>query len=128
MVEGSVEALSSAQGWKKRAARGLTDELVLTVYFMGNIFIFISYFLQQIITLMDKLLLNENMDLKLTPYKVLATSSKYGFVQYIDSISIAEVRFQWMIWIFRKFFSILNINKFITLLYWDIHTYSTRGF
>jgi len=32
----------------------------------------------QIITLMDKLLRKENLDLKLTPYKVLATSSKHG--------------------------------------------------
>ncbi|XP_064619117.1 phosphatidylinositol 3-kinase catalytic subunit type 3-like [Lineus longissimus] len=45
----------------------------------------------QIITLMDQLLRRENLDLKLTPYKVLATSSKDGLVQYISSISIAEV-------------------------------------
>lgn len=45
----------------------------------------------QIITLMDKLLRRENLDLKLTPYRVLATSTKHGFVQYIDSISVAEV-------------------------------------
>jgi len=32
----------------------------------------------QIITLMDKLLQQENLDLKLSPYKVLATSSKHG--------------------------------------------------
>lgn len=35
----------------------------------------------QMITLMDKLLRRENLDLKLTPYKVLATSSKHGFLQ-----------------------------------------------
>ncbi|XP_039283155.1 phosphatidylinositol 3-kinase catalytic subunit type 3-like [Nilaparvata lugens] len=45
----------------------------------------------QIINLMDKLLRNENLDLKLTPYKVLATSTKTGFVQYIQSVSIAEI-------------------------------------
>ncbi|XP_054160605.1 phosphatidylinositol 3-kinase catalytic subunit type 3-like [Oppia nitens] len=45
----------------------------------------------QMITLMDKLLRRENLDLKLTPYNVLATSSKHGFVQFIDSISVAEV-------------------------------------
>ncbi|EEZ98191.1 phosphatidylinositol 3-kinase catalytic subunit type 3 [Tribolium castaneum] len=44
----------------------------------------------QMITLMDKLLRKENLDLKLTPYKVLATSTKHGFVQYIDSVSVAE--------------------------------------
>lgn len=45
----------------------------------------------QMITLMDKLLQRENLDLKLTPYKVLATSSKHGFVQYIDSYTVADV-------------------------------------
>ncbi|KAI1296923.1 Phosphatidylinositol 3-kinase catalytic subunit type 3 [Halotydeus destructor] len=45
----------------------------------------------QTITLMDKLLRRENLDLKLTPYSVLATSSKHGFVQFIDSVPVAEV-------------------------------------
>lgn len=44
----------------------------------------------QLITLMDKLLRKENLDLKLTPYRVLATSTKHGFMQYIDSITVAE--------------------------------------
>ena len=44
----------------------------------------------QMITLMDKLLRRENLDLRLTPYRVLATSSKHGFVQFIESISVAE--------------------------------------
>lgn len=45
----------------------------------------------QTITLMDKLLRRENLDLKLTPYRVLATSSRHGFVQCIESIAVAEV-------------------------------------
>ncbi|GLG95013.1 Serine/threonine-protein kinase Tor [Gryllus bimaculatus] len=45
----------------------------------------------QMITLMDKLLRRENLDLKLTPYRVLATSTRHGFVQFIDSIPVAEV-------------------------------------
>uniref|UniRef100_A0A6M2DLC6 Phosphatidylinositol 3-kinase catalytic subunit type 3 n=1 Tax=Xenopsylla cheopis TaxID=163159 RepID=A0A6M2DLC6_XENCH len=45
----------------------------------------------QMITLMDKLLRKENLDLKLTPYKVLATSTKHGFLQFIDSYTVAEV-------------------------------------
>ncbi|XP_011182926.1 phosphatidylinositol 3-kinase catalytic subunit type 3 [Zeugodacus cucurbitae] len=45
----------------------------------------------QMITLMDKLLRRENLDLKLTPYKVLATSSKHGLLQYIDSFTVADV-------------------------------------
>lgn len=46
----------------------------------------------QTITLMDKLLRRENLDLKLTPYRVLATSTRHGFVQYIESMSLAEIR------------------------------------
>lgn len=46
----------------------------------------------QTITLMDKLLRRENLDLKLTPYRVLATSTRHGFVQYVESMSLAEIR------------------------------------
>nr|CAD7265468.1 unnamed protein product [Timema shepardi] len=45
----------------------------------------------QMITLMDKLLRRENLDLKLTPYRVLATSTKHGFLQFIESLPVAEV-------------------------------------
>jgi len=64
----------------------------------------------QIITLMDKLLRRENLDLKLTPYRVLATSSRHGkemrlfrlrisnvgvfqsgLVQFVESMPVAEV-------------------------------------
>ncbi|XP_050349897.1 phosphatidylinositol 3-kinase catalytic subunit type 3 [Nymphalis io] len=44
----------------------------------------------QMITLMDKLLRRENLDLKLTPYKVLATSSRHGFLQFVESVTVAE--------------------------------------
>lgn len=44
----------------------------------------------QMITLMDKLLRRENLDLKLTPYRVLAMSTKHGFVQFIDSVTVAD--------------------------------------
>ncbi|OLL26589.1 Phosphatidylinositol 3-kinase vps34 [Neolecta irregularis DAH-3] len=43
----------------------------------------------QIITLMDKLLRKENLDLKLTPYKTLATESKQGAAQFIESTPLA---------------------------------------
>jgi len=43
------------------------------------------------ITLMDRVLQREKLDLKLTPYKVLATSSKHGFVQFVDSTPIADI-------------------------------------
>ncbi|CAF1257480.1 unnamed protein product [Rotaria magnacalcarata] len=45
----------------------------------------------QIIMLIDRILRKENIDLKLTPYKVLSTSLKYGFVQFIDSQPLRNV-------------------------------------
>jgi len=45
----------------------------------------------QIISLMDQLLRRENLDLRLTPYRVLATSSKHGFVQFVNAAGIADV-------------------------------------
>ncbi|KAI9268862.1 kinase-like domain-containing protein [Phascolomyces articulosus] len=45
----------------------------------------------QIITLMDKLLRKENLDLKLTPYKVLATGPEHGLVQFVSSKPLAAV-------------------------------------
>lgn len=67
----------------------------------------------QILTLMDKLLRKENLDLKLTPYKVLATGPDHGeiraddlyssslsdsvcictgLVQFVPSLSLANIR------------------------------------
>lgn len=43
----------------------------------------------QIIILMDRLLQKENLDLKLTPYRILATSSTAGAVQFIPSTSLS---------------------------------------
>lgn len=45
----------------------------------------------QMIALMDTLLKKENLDLKLTPYRVLATSSTEGFVQCVNAQSIDHV-------------------------------------
>lgn len=45
----------------------------------------------QIISLMDRLLLKENLDLKLTPYRVLATGADQGLMQFIPSMSLAGV-------------------------------------
>ncbi|KRY20820.1 Phosphatidylinositol 3-kinase catalytic subunit type 3 [Trichinella patagoniensis] len=45
----------------------------------------------QTISLMDELLRRENLDLKLTPYKVIATGSSHGFVQFKESITLREV-------------------------------------
>ncbi|KAF8931871.1 Phosphatidylinositol (PI) 3-kinase, partial [Dissophora ornata] len=45
----------------------------------------------QLITLMDDLLRKENLDLKLMPYKVLATGADHGMVQFVPSQSLANV-------------------------------------
>ncbi|KAG9105258.1 Phosphatidylinositol (PI) 3-kinase, partial [Ceratobasidium sp. 392] len=45
----------------------------------------------QLFTLMDRLLRKENLDLKLTPYAVLATSILEGMVQFIPSKAIRSI-------------------------------------
>ncbi|PWN44098.1 phosphatidylinositol 3-kinase [Ceraceosorus guamensis] len=45
----------------------------------------------QLFTLMDKLLRNENLDLRMTPYRVLATASLDGMVQFVQSASVASI-------------------------------------
>jgi phosphatidylinositol 3-kinase len=57
----------------------------------------------QLITLMDDLLRKENLDLKLMPYKVLATGADHGMVQFVASQSLANV---------------LNENNGSLLMFW----------
>lgn len=45
----------------------------------------------QLITLMDQLLRKENLDLKLTPYRVLATGGKDGMVQFVEAKTLADI-------------------------------------
>lgn len=45
----------------------------------------------QLFTLMDRLLRKENLDLKLTPYNVLATGPLQGMAQFIPSKTIAAI-------------------------------------
>ena len=45
----------------------------------------------QLFTLMDRLLRKENLDLKLSPYAVLATGPSQGMVQFIPSMTIAAI-------------------------------------
>lgn len=45
----------------------------------------------QMIALMDKLLKQENLDLKLSPYKVIATGVKEGFLQFIDAVPVSNI-------------------------------------
>ncbi|KAI5861082.1 phosphatidylinositol 3-kinase [Durotheca rogersii] len=49
----------------------------------------------QIITLMDQLLQKENLDLKLTPYKILATSTTAGASQFIPSQTFAAISYKY---------------------------------
>ncbi|KAF2270189.1 phosphatidylinositol 3-kinase-like protein [Lojkania enalia] len=44
----------------------------------------------QIITLMDRLLRKENLDLKLTPYHILATSTQAGAIQFVPSTTLSS--------------------------------------
>lgn len=45
----------------------------------------------QIIMLMDRLLRKENLDLKLSPYRILATSTSAGAVQFVHSMPLANI-------------------------------------
>lgn len=45
----------------------------------------------QIIMLMDRLLRKENLDLKLSPYRILATSTSAGAVQFLPSTTLAAI-------------------------------------
>ncbi|TAQ89178.1 hypothetical protein B7494_g2492 [Chlorociboria aeruginascens] len=45
----------------------------------------------QIITLMDQLLRKENLDLKLSPYKILATGATAGAAQFVPSMSLQTI-------------------------------------
>lgn len=45
----------------------------------------------QMISLMDQLLKKESLDLNLTPYRVLATGSDSGLVEFVPSIPVATV-------------------------------------
>lgn len=46
------------------------------------------------VSLMDRLLKKENLDLKLTPYRVLATSSDDGMMEFVPSVALATVRLE----------------------------------
>ncbi|SCV73535.1 BQ2448_7461 [Microbotryum intermedium] len=45
----------------------------------------------QLFTLMDRLLLSENLDLKLMPYRVLATAQLDGMVQFVESKTLQDI-------------------------------------
>lgn len=49
----------------------------------------------QLFTLMDRLWRNENLDLCIMPYKVMATGTTDGMMQYIESLSLAAILAQY---------------------------------
>ncbi|PWN36523.1 phosphatidylinositol 3-kinase [Meira miltonrushii] len=49
----------------------------------------------QLFTLMDRLWRNENLDLCIMPYKVMATGTTDGMMQYIESMSLAAILAQY---------------------------------
>lgn len=48
------------------------------------------------VSLMDRLLKLENLDLHLTPYRVLATGHDEGMLEFIPSKSLAQVFFYFL--------------------------------
>jgi phosphatidylinositol 3-kinase len=45
----------------------------------------------QLFNLMDRLLRKENLDLRLSPYSVLATSTAEGMIQFVESQSLGAI-------------------------------------
>ncbi|XP_078431402.1 vacuolar protein sorting 34 [Wolffia australiana] len=45
----------------------------------------------QMVSLMDRLLKSENLDLQLTPYRVLATGQDEGMLEFVPSSSLAQI-------------------------------------
>lgn len=48
-------------------------------------------FVIQIITLMNRILKNENLDLKLTPYRILATGTVEGLIEFVQNSSLSSI-------------------------------------
>ncbi|XP_055372402.1 phosphatidylinositol 3-kinase catalytic subunit type 3-like [Condylostylus longicornis] len=47
--------------------------------------------ISHLIKFINFILLNNNIDLKLTPYEILVTGTNFGFLEFIDASTIAEV-------------------------------------
>lgn len=65
----------------------------------------------QMITLMDKLLQKEKLDLKLTPYRVLATSTRHGNYILLTNLGVGHPEYFELCWMFCEkstFFSFLS--------------------
>ena len=91
--EGSLIAdeCASAPGVKDGKDRKASDVGQYTLIFKNGDDLRQDQLVIQLFSLMDRLLRNENLDLKMTPYRVLATGSVDGMVQFVDSLSIAGI-------------------------------------
>lgn len=69
----------------------------------------------QMIRLMDDLLRSDGLDLRLTPYSVLATSTSEGFVQFVKAIPLREVISNW---------GTVQVNYCFDFFFWQDFKYS----
>ena len=92
------EEVESDGGELSRASTPSTDEessgvrhSTYTIIFKNGDDLRQDQLVIQLFMLMDRLLRNENLDLRITPYHVLATSAQDGMVQYVPSMPIASI-------------------------------------
>ena len=81
---------SAAEGSSTSTQRSLTHSKYPIIFKTGDD-LRQDQLVIQIITLMNNLLLKENLDLKLTPYRILATSPLAGAVQFVPSTALSTI-------------------------------------
>ena len=74
----------------KLAFRTSSDEVVNMIFKKGDD-LRQDQLCVQMISLMDRLLKRENLDLKLTPFRVLATGGDTGLIEFIPSQAMADI-------------------------------------
>lgn len=84
----------------------------------------------QIISLMDRLLRRENLDLKLTPYRVLATSSRHGSLPKLSILCLCTrtARVEASLFFGRLAFHSTSFFFFLLYRSIDTHTHTHTGF
>jgi phosphatidylinositol 3-kinase len=89
-----ASSLANPQGGSEQASLSSSSNKVQseysTIYKIGDD-LRQDQLVLQMIALMDKLLKQENLDLKLTPYKVIATGIKEGFLQFVDAVPLTQI-------------------------------------
>lgn len=76
------------------------------------------------VSLMDRLLKLENLDLHLTPYKVLATGQDEGMLEFIPSRSLALVCCPFHMLKMQFLSSVIRNNLFAIFTLYDIRLFS----